>query len=192
MQMCFRIYQRWNEYSAKLTTVGWKWPVSFERKSRAREEGGLDVLALRVRGVKGLFIHRPLSLSFCFPLLYAHSPSSCSPHLHGGRDRPGDTPLTPGAASSRCSHWVHKSINAHIDTHAHTNYKNQDTKRGYKLTGRGSVKGSFFRCTLKKDLLSIGASFQSWNAIDFPLCECVVRGWWITVRALCCQKHKES
>lgn len=147
----------------KFTTVCWKWPASFERKSRAREEGGLNVLVPRVGvggwWVKGLFIHRPLILSFCFPLLYSHSPSSCSPHLHGEIDRPGDTPLTPGAASSRCSHRVHKSINAHTDTHAHTNYKKQDTKRGY--TGRGPVKGSFLQlCTWKKTRSPLGLAFS--------------------------------
>lgn len=161
MQMCFWIYQWWNEYSAqvyygllKMTRFLWK-----EEQGKGGRRVECPCAEGRGGGVKGFFIHRPLSLSFCFPLLYSHSPSSCSPHLHREIDRPGDTPLTPGAASSRCSHRVHKRINAHIDTHTHTNYKKQDTKRGY--TGGGPVKESFLQlCTWKKTRSPLGLAFS--------------------------------
>lgn len=170
MQTCFQIYTS-DEMNIllKLTSDGWKWPVSFERQRRAREEGGLDVLVLRVRRGERTFYTQTSQFKLLFPIIIpSFTFKLWPPPLRMKRQtwrystdpRCSRQPLFPQCSrEQKCPYSYTQTT------------KTETLKRGInKLVGvlwKGLLPGAHWNHSRSPLMLA----FSAWNITDFPLCE---------------------
>lgn len=138
-------------------------------KGRAGQgrKGGLRVLVPKVRGGERAFYSQTSQFKLLFPFITSSFTFKLPPPPTQGK-RPGDTPLTPGAANSCCSHRVHASINANWHAHMHTQTTKSETVKGgiNKMVGV-LLKGAHWNHSSSP----LALAFSSWNTTDIPLCE---------------------